>query len=678
MTDLRWRDDNDRWLATRLHQLRLRMEAHAASTRHQDGRDPASWWLVADGVPASPRSEPERRLDDELAAIASEMSRPPALLATAAVAGLGPLETDLLLLAACTSYDGGFAIACAELHGDARRDHPTPLLGLQLFAEPGDRLRALDVLLPHAPLRRLRLVELGDDQEPLLLQRIAVDERIADYLRGVNHVEARLTPYLTELRADGDTSYVDTTAGRVREVVLEKDDRWVTVNITGPEDCGASDVVVRAAESLNLRPAVVELDRLAANSEQERRVLLGLMAREALLAGFGYVVQCPEPGSDNAWLVDELVRGLGGPLFLLSAQPWPTREDVVVVPLSPVSTADQGDLWRRALNGVPNTVNGEIDAIVHHFDLGPAAIGATVHRASAMRGQGSVDGRDLWRAARDQATDGLQVLADKIEPGFAWEDLVLDGDATAQLHQLADQVRQRSLVYDQWGFAPHRSQGRGISAMFSGASGTGKTMAAEILAGELELDLLRVNLAGIVSKYVGETSKNLHRIFDAAQRSGAILLFDEADALFGTRTEVRDSHDRYAVLEINHLLQLMQDYRGLAILATNRRSAVDGAFLRRLRFVIEFGFPGPAERALIWQRSFPAQADCDELDFGRLSRLEIPGGNIRSITLNAAFLAASAARPITMADIASAARLEYAKIGRPLNADDLGTWAVSA
>jgi SpoVK/Ycf46/Vps4 family AAA+-type ATPase len=270
------------------------------------------------------------------------------------------------------------------------------------------------------------------------------------------------------------------------------------------------------------------------------------------------------------------------------------------------------------------------------------------------------------------------VLADKIEPGYTWGDIVLEDDATTQLHQLADQVRQRALVYDGWGFAPHHSRGRGVSAMFAGPSGTGKTMAAEILAGELELDLLRVNLAGVVSKYVGETSKNLQRIFDAAQRSGAILLFDEADALFGTRTEVRDSHDRYAVLEINHLLQLMQDYRGLAILATNRRAAVDSAFLRRLRFVIEFGFPGPAARALIWQRSFPAEADCDDLDVGRLARLEIPGGNIRSIALNAAFLAAAGGHPISMADVVASARLEYAKIGRPLNADDLGTWAVTA
>ena len=226
-------------------------------------------------------------------------------------------------------------------------------------------------------------------------------------------------------------------------------------------------------------------------------------------------------------------------------------------------------------------------------------------------------------------------------PVWGWNDIVVGDDVRRQLRELASQVEHRGRVYEPWGFGTKLGRGRGITALFAGPSGTGKTMAAEILARHLRLDLQRIDLAGVVSKYIGETEKNLRRVFDAAEASGAILFFDEADALFGTRTEVRDSHDRYANLEINYLLQRMEDYAGLAILATNRRSALDGAFVRRLRFIVEFPFPGGGDRRRIWERVFPAVAELDALDFGFLSRLEISGGNIRSIAINAAFLAAA-------------------------------------
>ena len=222
----------------------------------------------------------------------------------------------------------------------------------------------------------------------------------------------------------------------------------------------------------------------------------------------------------------------------------------------------------------------------------------------------------------------------------------------------------RAQVYEAWGFGRSMNRGRGISALFAGASGTGKTMAAEILAHELHLDLYRIDLAGVVSKYIGETEKNLRQVFDAAEQAGAILFFDEADALFGKRTEVKDSHDRYANIEVNYLLQRMEEYRGLAILATNRKSFLDQAFLRRLRFLVDFPFPDAADRRRIWERVFPASAEVERLDFGALARLEIPGGNIRNIAVNAAFLAATEGRPIGMGHVLAAARREYAKIDK--------------
>jgi len=245
----------------------------------------------------------------------------------------------------------------------------------------------------------------------------------------------------------------------------------------------------------------------------------------------------------------------------------------------------------------------------------------------------------------------------------------------AQLREIASQVQHRARVYETWGFGAKLTRGRGISVLFAGASGMGKTMAAEIIAHELRLDLFSIDLSGVINKYVGETEKNLRRIFDAAERSGSILFFDEADSLFGSRTEVRDSHDRYANIEVNYLLQRMETYSGLAILATNRKQALDTAFLRRLRFVVDFPFPDFELRRRIWQKVFPPEAQLEQLDFSALARLEIGGGNIRTIAVNAAFLAVSAQSPITTVHVMRAAAREYAKLDRVVTSAEFGTWS---
>jgi SpoVK/Ycf46/Vps4 family AAA+-type ATPase len=235
-------------------------------------------------------------------------------------------------------------------------------------------------------------------------------------------------------------------------------------------------------------------------------------------------------------------------------------------------------------------------------------------------------------------------------------------------------VRQRMTVYERWGFSGKGARGLGISALFAGESGTGKTMAAEVLAADLTLDLYRIDLSAVVSKYIGETEKNLRRVFDAAEQGGAILLFDEADALFGKRSEVKDSHDRYANIEVSYLLQRMEAYRGLAILTTNRREALDSAFLRRIRFIVRFPFPDAAQRAEIWRRIFPAATPTEQLDHAQLARLNVAGGNIRNVALNAAFLAADANEPVRMTHLLRAARTEYDKLEKPLTEAEIGGW----
>jgi SpoVK/Ycf46/Vps4 family AAA+-type ATPase len=268
----------------------------------------------------------------------------------------------------------------------------------------------------------------------------------------------------------------------------------------------------------------------------------------------------------------------------------------------------------------------------------------------------------------------MEGLAEKIEARRRFEDLVLPGEAMQQLRDIASQVEQRDRVYEQWGFGAKLSRGRGIVALFAGPSGTGKTMAAEVLAHRLALDLYRIDLASVISKFIGETEKNLKRVFDAAEQSGAILFFDEADALFGKRSEVRDSHDRYANIEINYLLQRMEDYRGLAILATNRKALLDPAFLRRLRFLIDFPLPAAIDRLRIWRGAFPGQAQMEPLDYELLGRLEVSGGSIANISLNAAFLAASEHSPIRMEHVLAAARREYSKIDKLMLESEFGRY----
>ncbi len=296
---------------------------------------------------------------------------------------------------------------------------------------------------------------------------------------------------------------------------------------------------------------------------------------------------------------------------------------------------------------------GQIDRLVSHFNLSAATIAATswqfktqhfkLNTAPSEETADSANSfRFLWDACRTQARPRLDELAQRIEATAAWEELVLPENELGVLREIAAHVRQRSKVYEQWGFAAKGARGLGISALFAGASGTGKTLAAEVLGSALNLDVYRIDLSAVVSKYIGETEKNLRRVFDAAEGGGVVLLFDEADALFGKRTEVKDSHDRHANIEVSYLLQRMEAYRGLAILTTNLKTSLDQAFLRRIRFVVQFPFPDAERRTEIWRRVFPKQTPSENLDFEQLAKLNVAGGNIRNIAMRAAFLAAEA------------------------------------
>jgi SpoVK/Ycf46/Vps4 family AAA+-type ATPase len=352
---------------------------------------------------------------------------------------------------------------------------------------------------------------------------------------------------------------------------------------------------------------------------------------------------------------------------------------VVGVEVAAPPPAEQAAVWRSALGPLAGAVDGAVDRLVSQFSLTPHQIHDACAQARAELAGGRPDPlAAVWDACRGQARFEDAGLAERIEPAATWDDLVLPDPQRRALREVALQTAGRYRVYERWGFARSSRRGLGVSALFTGGSGTGKTMAAEVLASELRLDLYRIDLSQVVSKYVGETEKNLRRVFDAAEGGAAILLFDEADALFGKRTEVRDSHDRYANIEVGYLLQRMEAYRGLAILTTNLKDALDAAFLRRIRFTISFPFPDEEQRAAIWRRTFPPAAPTEGLEVAKLARLHVAGGSIRNIALHAAFLAAAGDRPIRMADLLEAARSECAKLHRPLTDAEVGDWTRGA
>ena len=374
----------------------------------------------------------------------------------------------------------------------------------------------------------------------------------------------------------------------------------------------------------------------------ERDLWLCLWQRELLLARAGVVFE-------DAGVPD----GLTGAVASIADAPGALERPTALFTVERPTTAEQRARWSARL---PAEAADRLDAVVGQFDLGGSDID---HVAASLNGAG------LWQHCRVAARPALSKLARQVHGSAGWPDLVLPAEQLTTLHGIAAQMAARGLVRRQ-GFANGTLRGLGVAALFTGPSGTGKTLAAEVLANELSLDLFRIDLSAVVDKYVGETEKHLRTVFDAAESGSAILLFDEADALFGRRSEVRDSHDRYANIEVGYLLQRMEAYRGLAILTTNLRSAIDTAFLRRLRFVVQFPHPDAALRLRMWQRAFPDEVGTEGLDPARLARLDVNGATIRNIAVHAAFAAARESAPVGVEHVRRAVLLEYAKLERSL------------
>jgi hypothetical protein len=610
-------------------------------------------------------------------ALAAELGGEAALSRLCATFRLSPFERDVLLLCAAVEFDGAIAPLCAAA-SDGRRPYPT--FSLALAALPRAHWSAIT---PHAPLRYHRLIDV-DPGDGLAFGRLRIDERVLHYLVGVSWLDARLHGLLTPVPTDRDDVLPDdhrALAERLAAMWIRwrarPSDEWPPVQVCGA-DAGARELVIADACRRAGYALISARGSDAPHGPIERDAIARLWEREAALIPAALLLDLDDAdGADGQRACAALVERLRGLVVVSSRDPLRVRRRATVrLDLAPPSMPQQEALWRAQLGPLADRLNGALTHISAHFHLGPAAMRSVAADVGERVAQD--DAPDVaaltWRACRLQARPRLDDLAQRIDPSAGWDDLVLPADQMVLLRAIAAHVRQRAVVYERWGFGGQGSRGLGITALFSGASGTGKTLAAEVLAGELDLDLYRIDLSQVVSKYIGETEKNLRRIFDAAEEGGAILLFDEADALFGKRSEVKDSHDRYANLEVSYLLQRMEAYRGLAVLTTNMRSALDTAFVRRLRFIVEFPFPGVAERTAIWRRVFPSGVPLDGVVPERLANLNITGGVIRNIALSAAFLAADAGSVVRMEHLRRAATFELQKLERTATDAELGGW----
>lgn len=687
-----WQKANEEYLSAALSWLRLRLERlsgkHSGNGSFEEHHAPRRNFLrwrpgaVEQTVHLLP---PANITEDLIFEATSAMERaakrqpPPALIMLAERFGLSSFERDLLLLCAAIELDTRIASLCSLAQGEASRSHPTFALAMSLFEEP-----AWDVLSPERPLRYWRLIEINQPgATPLTISALRADERVVNYIKGLNYLDDRLAPLLVPAGMALHAHEIPASQMGIVESITRQigrataTPRCPTVQLLGADSASKKTLAYHASATLGLQLYYLPCDMLP-SQPGELETLARLWQRESVLLPVALFVEAHELDSAHnngqAAAVSRFLNRSNGVFFLDTREMWHGLESSVAFDIAKPTSAEQMAAWEAAFGSGAEETAARLSC---QFNLSADSIGRII--AAVADDSEAPDGLEqrVWAACNLITRPRLDALAQRLDPRATWDDIVLPAHEMSLLRQIASQVRQRRRVYEDWGFARRMNRGLGINALCAGESGTGKTMAAEVLANHLQLNLYRIDLSAVVSKYIGETEKNLRRLFDAAEDGGAILFFDEADALFGKRSEVKDSHDRYANIEINYLLQRIETYRGLAILATNMKNALDTAFMRRLRFIVNFPFPGAVERKLIWQRVFPPETETDGLDYDRLAMLNLTGGSIHNIAINAAFMAADERLPVMMGHILESARIEFKKLERPVNEADF-RWTARA
>jgi hypothetical protein len=616
------------------------------------------------------------KADAPYASDTETMSEPAAIDSLSAIFDLSAFERDLLLLCAGVEMDSVLADRCVELTGGGpTRSARGVTFSVALATLQNPHWSAISA---SAPLRRFHLLAI-EPGHGLTGAPLRIDERVLHYLAGANLLDPRLETVLfrkqpPEWMDDDHFRLATETLGgldgdKVPDAIL---------HLCGDDPLAQESVASLLAHRSGRQLYVLRHeDTPTPGAELEQ--FLHLWARERLLLPALLVLQWGNESPSPA--ARQLAERLPGPVIIASREPLRLHRAVESYAVNKPGPSAQQRLWQDALGVSPEASPAVLGHVAQQFRLSAetiVSIGASIAPAEPAIEEGvnasSTLSARIWNACRLHARPRMEGFAERIVPACTWDDLVLPDAQKLVLSQIAAQSRNRMTVYETWGFAARGPRGLGISALFAGPSGTGKTLAAEVLAADLQLDLYRIDLSAVVSKYIGETEKNLRQVFDAAETGGCLLLFDEADALFGKRAEVKDSHDRYANIEVGYLLQRMESFQGLAILTTNLKSSLDKSFQRRLRFTVDFPFPDIAQRREIWERVFPAQTPTQGLDAARLATLNMTGGNIRNIALNAAFLAADSGEPVSMNHILQAAQLEAVKSERPISEVEIRRW----
>lgn len=592
------------------------------------------------GVPPGALDQWPRGVDDRLAR-------------TAARTRLTELDTAVVLIAVAPDLDRTFEPLYGYLNDDVSRRRATVGLALDLCGVPAHLAEARARFHPSAPLRAHGLLTVEDPERPLLSRALRVPDRLTAHLLGDDTPDAALLGGLTPMpdpppAAGPDEEFAKRLAARLGDGPL-------TVYLREHREGDALATLASA-----LRTAGMDALRYSGGADHVPELL-----REARLSGRAVVV-CGLPDRPRP-MVAELTAATDVTVLLADPRPydpqWSAHDPLVLQ--APRLPAGGTAVWRGALG--PDADAFDLAGTVAPYHLGGDRVGRAARAAAALA---AFDGTPLSAAhvrlaARRQSASGLEQHARRIEPAVDWRDLVLPAGPLTQLRELALRARHRDRVLGDWRLSAGGGRGRGVLGLFAGESGTGKTLSAEVIAADLGVDLYVVQLSSIVDKYVGETEKNLERIFTEADRTDAVLLFDEADAVFGKRSEVKDSHDRYANLESAYLLQRLESFDGIALLTTNLRANIDDAFTRRLDLVVDFPFPDAEQRLALWRHGLAHVPRVDGLDTGPLARdFELSGGAIRGAVVTAAYLAAGRDEPVGAGDLLEGARREYRKAGR--------------
>ena len=610
---------------------------------------------------------------------------------------LNSFEIDVLLICLVSELKLPYEQIYSYLQNDITKKRPTVDLVIKLLCQNvEERIKARINFSPSSPLLENHLIYLSnngnDDHSTLLSRSIKVDERIISFLLEFDEIDPRIKNFSTIINSQ--RTIKDLILPENAIALIDKIKWYFQTNnhqiffLTGPYGTGKKTVAEMVSNEFDMPLLIVDSKALLEDGSYE---MLDLVLREALLhkasiyfEGFDAVVKDTSSKVSPLSVIKKMDQ-FPNWIFLSGEQSWEppcvfNNHGFISLKLPLPDANERKMLWEAFLDGYDLSGDVNLGEISSKFKLSGGQIKDAIFTADQIAKFRSDDNfaislSDLYQGCKIQSNQNLSSMAKKIDPRYTWEEIILPTDVKEQLKEISSHVTYRGTVYSDWGFNRKLSLGKGLNIFFSGTSGTGKTMAAEIIAREVGLDIYKIDLSSMVSKYIGETEKNLQKIFREAETSNAILFFDEADALFGKRTETRDSHDRYANIEVNYLLQKMEEHEGIVILATNFKNNIDDAFLRRIHFAIEFPPPDEKSREQIWKNIFPLDTPIEgDIDFVFLSKFKITGGNIKNIALSAAFLAASNSSIVKIEHLIKATKREFQKMGKLCTSGDFGKY----